>query len=80
MGARELSEGVWAWPEGLAIYVERFAVRLPEEFLAHARAKGFRISSDLDAAALKEAHVDTAWWEAWARTHDRTLRPDAAHE
>jgi hypothetical protein len=34
MGGRDLTDGVWMWPEGLAHYVERHAVRLPDEFVA----------------------------------------------
>ena len=80
MGAREMTDGTWAWPEGLAMYVERYAVRLPEEFVSHARANGFRIPTDLDAGALAGAVVETAWWEEWSRTHGRTLSPDATRE
>ena len=81
MGAREFTDGVWAWPEGLVVYVERFAVRPPEEFLAHARANGCRIPSDLDMAALEEADVvDTSWWEAWARSRDDALSRGAPRE
>lgn len=37
LGSRELTDGVWAWPEGLDHYVEAHATRLPEAFVAAAR-------------------------------------------
>lgn len=38
------SDGVWAWWGALAYYVERYHVRLPEEFIQHAEANGWRIA------------------------------------
>jgi hypothetical protein len=38
LGTQELTDGVWAWPDGLDHYVERHGVRLPEDFVAAARA------------------------------------------
>lgn len=37
MGRRELTDGTYVWPEGLAHYVERHDVLLPRPFVAHAR-------------------------------------------
>jgi hypothetical protein len=34
-GSRDLTDGAYLWPEGLAHYVLEHAVRLPAEFLAH---------------------------------------------
>lgn len=41
MGCRDLTDGFWVWPEGLWIYVSRYHVRLPDEFIAHIRAVDF---------------------------------------
>lgn len=35
-------DGVWMWPQDLAYYVERYEARLPDEFIAHITASGFR--------------------------------------
>ena len=32
----------WCWPSGLAHYVEAHAIRLPDEFVAHAAARQFQ--------------------------------------
>ena len=57
------------WPEGLAIYVEPFDVRLPDEFVSHMVAKSFSI--DLDAAdvrrRLQAEGGDIQFWEAWCK-------------
>jgi ankyrin repeat protein len=39
MGSRDLSDGVWVWPEGYAHYVEHHDVRPPAEFLADIAAR-----------------------------------------
>lgn len=36
-----LTDGAWIWPADLAYYVERYHVRLPEEFVQHAAARGW---------------------------------------
>ncbi len=38
VGSRELTDGTWAWPEGLLHYVQAHGVALPGEFLQAARA------------------------------------------
>ncbi|NIM58856.1 MAG: hypothetical protein GTO16_07940 [Candidatus Aminicenantes bacterium] len=43
VGGKELTDGVWVWPSGLAHYVEEHDVFLPEEFVDHARNNGYQI-------------------------------------
>ncbi|MEN9646721.1 MAG: hypothetical protein RL238_3390 [Actinomycetota bacterium] len=35
VGSKELTDGVYCWPEGLAHYLTEHAVRLPDEFADH---------------------------------------------
>ena len=35
MGCTTLTDGVWVWPEGLAHYLHRHNVKLPEDFVLH---------------------------------------------
>lgn len=65
MGCRDLTDGVWVWPEGLWLYVSRYAVRLPEEFVDHMRERGFD-------AFPEEDRWGVAGWEA--RERDERLR------
>jgi hypothetical protein len=39
MGTRDLTDGYYVWPEGLAHYLEAHAVKPPEEFLDHVRRR-----------------------------------------
>jgi len=65
MGSEELSDGVWVWPEGLAVYVEKFNVRLPDEVVAHMRANDWTIPCDADPDALESVPRDFSFWNAW---------------
>lgn len=38
-GDRCLTDGTYAWPEGLAHYVEAHGVRVPDEIVRHVKAK-----------------------------------------
>ena len=40
LGSRDLTDGVYVWPEGFAHYVERHSVRPPQEFIDHVLAYG----------------------------------------
>lgn len=56
-GSLELSDGVYAWPEGLAHYVSDHGVRLPEAFVSH-------VLSMIDA--FEGAGRDESWWRSQA--------------
>ncbi len=62
MGHRDLSDGVYLWPEGLAHYVEAHAVTLPPHFVQHALA-----DRAVEVAGPHEGRVDDSRWLAWAR-------------
>lgn len=52
-GCAELSDGVYLWPEGLAHYLEKHAVRLPQQFVDHVQAT----LDDREAVT-----IDRTWW------------------
>jgi hypothetical protein len=52
-GDRELTDGVYLWPQGLAHYVREHQVRLPSQFLDHVRDT---------TARFEETPVDVSWW------------------
>jgi hypothetical protein len=68
MGCSTLTDGVWAWPEGLAHYVERHAVRLPEDFIAHID-QNFAMPSDLTQRTEDPSRCETSleFWVEWSR-------------
>src|SRR5262245_56534732 len=47
VGTKELTDGVWLWPEGLYHYVERHSVCLPDEFIESMRSRSWRIPEHL---------------------------------
>jgi hypothetical protein len=59
VGSAELCDEVYAWPEGLAHYVEVHSVRLPTAFVAHVQRETERIES---------REIDHAWWREAAPT------------
>jgi hypothetical protein len=63
MGSRDLTDGTWVWPEGLAHYVESHSVNLPPRFLDH-------IASSVGTIAnlrSQDELVEFGFWEAWCR-------------
>jgi len=52
-GTRELADGTFMWPEGLAHYVAEHSVRLPDEFISHTEAW----------ANCTHRNVDHQWWQ-----------------
>lgn len=62
MGSTELTDGVWIWPEGLAHYVASHELSLPDKFVEHARANGFRSPNPIFE---DDAESDFAFWLAW---------------
>ena len=70
LGTRDLTDGTWVWPEGLAHYVREHGVVLPEEFMEHvASAMPARVPDP-------EEPVDTEFWKRWcaARRSAAVLR------
>lgn len=47
MGDSSLHDGEWEWPDGLAHYVERHSVRLPDEFINTMRSRDWRPAGDI---------------------------------
>jgi hypothetical protein len=70
MGHRDYTDGRFAWPEGLAHYVEAHAVKLPEHFITHALAGGPRTEPD-------GRRIDDAPWIAWGKARGAAIELDA---
>ena len=63
LGTRDLTDGTWVWPEGLAHYVREHGVVLPEEFMEHAASGGPSTTPDPHEA------VETEFWKRWCAAH-----------
>jgi len=82
MGDSDLTDGTWAWPQGLAHYVREHSVMLPTEFVQHALARSTPVvdgwvqrdfvsvlSGAMDLADLEEPEIDQAFWLEWCAAH-----------
>jgi hypothetical protein len=70
LGRRDLTDGAWVWPEGLAHYVEAHAVQLPARFVRHALAHRRPAPVELPD---HEGLIDEASWLAWGRAQGASL-------
>jgi hypothetical protein len=69
MGSLDLTDGRFAWPEGLAHYVEAHDVRLPDHFIAHALANAPRTPPSV-------RRIDDAPWFAWGKARGAAIDLD----
>lgn len=70
LGRRDLTDGAWVWPEGLAHYVEAHGVRLPDRFVRHAvKAK---LPEPIELGE-REGLIDETSWLAWGREQGACL-------
>jgi hypothetical protein len=72
MGTRDLTDGRWVWPEGLAHYVERHDVRLPPPFVAHALACD-GVVAPFRAPKPRFGLYDASAWQRWAESEGACL-------
>ncbi len=70
-GTGNFTDGQWMWPEGLAHYVERHEVMLPEEFVQTMQANGWTVPDVADLVPPGMWHFDHAFWLEWVTKHRR---------
>lgn len=78
MGCSEITDGKFIWPTGLALYLDKFNVELPSEFVENAIKTQFQIKflTRLRLKMLKrkiEIHgsgelVDDSFWVSWCQS------------
>ncbi len=66
LGCRDFTDGVWIWPEGLAHYVEKHDVILPDKFVTHCRISKWVIPDDASSRLARTHDYDFSDWIAWA--------------
>lgn len=71
MGCRELTDGIWMWPEGLYVYVEKYKIKLPEEFVSHMKANDFVVPSNIDDSLqdVYAVNFDFSFWIKWGKPY-----------
>jgi len=58
-GTTEMTDGTWFWYAGLIYFVEKYNVRLPDEFLQHAAKQGWHVKKD----RIPAYHYDCSYFE-----------------
>jgi hypothetical protein len=68
LGNWDLTDGQWLWPQGLAHYVEKHWVCLPDEFVDTMRSNSWQIPAwqELAMAQARGQPYDLSVWVAWA--------------
>lgn len=71
VGSCDLTDGLWVWPEGLAHYVEKHHVALPDAIVHTMRANNWKMPTDLTerlpALVTNRAEgYDFEPWREWA--------------
>jgi hypothetical protein len=64
MGSRDLTDGIWIWPEGLVHYVETHHLALPAEFME--RIAGYHGTVPY-YLPRDDAEIDGTFWNSWYR-------------
>jgi hypothetical protein len=65
MGASDLTDGEWVWPEGLSHYVEAHGVRLPVEFIETMRRNLWERPKVEIRLSSFDSCYDLSFWKAW---------------
>ena len=75
LGNWDLTDGQWVWPQGLAHYIERHWVCLPEEFADTMRSNSWQVPpwEELAMAQARGQPYDLSFWVAWS--HRQQKRP-----
>jgi hypothetical protein len=73
-GVSSFTDGEWMWPEGLAHYIEKHSVILPEEFISTMQSNHWQVpaSAGLLPATPWERPVRSSsirFWLRWARKY-----------
>jgi len=73
MGSCDLTDGEWVWPQGLAHYVERHWVCLPDEFIEAMQSNDWRPPAEDAFPVLDpgESSYDLSFWVSWAKRQQK---------
>ncbi len=72
MGCRDLTDGEWVWPEGLAHYVEKHNVCLPDLFISTMQKNSWLVPQSINFQHRSEVGVCSSYWIKWAIEYTRT--------
>jgi hypothetical protein len=58
-GVTEMTDGIWFWYAGLIHFIQKYNVRVPEEFVHHAAQHGWQV----DKTTIPPARYDCSYFE-----------------
>ena len=64
-GTLDFTDGIWLWPEGLAHYIERHSVILPEEFVGTMRSNDWKVPPEKLSSMRRKR--DYTFWLGWSQ-------------
>jgi len=62
MGCVDYFDGIWEWPQGLAHYVEKHSVVLPQEFIDTMRANAWKVPVIMDGSKPRKLKRIGYWY------------------
>jgi hypothetical protein len=75
MGSADFTDGVYVWPEGLWVYVDKYNVRLPESFILHMKQNGFKngfsVNRKVELPKGFPPVYDYSFWLSWASSDQK---------
>ncbi len=74
MGCTEKTDGFWVWPEGLVVYVDKYNIPLPEEFLDHMKKNSFSIPKEIYNQDFSDIYWDVNFWIDWGKRVEKKTR------
>ena len=82
MGTRDLTDGVWMWPEGFAHYVESHDIKLPEKFIEHMHLVNWEMNPCTPKIEINVKMFSDNLWRSWCKEHakPRTFFSRLFHE
>ena len=72
MGRDDLSDGEWFWPEGLAHYVEKHNVCLPDTFILTMQKNSWSVPQNIEFKHYSQPGVNESYWINWAIKYTET--------
>ena len=64
MGNKDLTDGVYIWPEGLIHYIEQHNISLPRYFIDHIESNSCQVP-EINSEALNYFVTDSTEWRTW---------------
>src|SRR5205823_10804133 len=68
-GTTEMTDGTWFWYAGLIYFIERYNVRVPEEFIEHAARNNWKV----DREQIPPANYDCSYFAEPAAPVDHLI-------